>query len=142
MSSQHSHATNPATIDARIEHTSGHTIYPHGLNDLDDDNAPSLMTTMPRPSLSKSSGEANTRVAVEGVGPSPEGVLNSSSHQWPQARGGSTPSDSVAGSAASPRSRMRSPPPGLWWTGSRSMVVPGRSGGGVRAADGCFGGVQ
>lgn len=35
-------ATNPATIEGRIEHTSGYSVYPHGLDDLDDINAPSF----------------------------------------------------------------------------------------------------
>ena len=35
-------ATNPTTIEDRIEHTSGYTIYPHGLNDLNDVNASSF----------------------------------------------------------------------------------------------------
>lgn len=37
-------ATNPATIEGRIEHTSGYSVYPHDLDDLDDINAPSVAT--------------------------------------------------------------------------------------------------
>lgn len=36
------HTANPDIIEDRIEHISGYTIYPHGLTDLDDVNAPSF----------------------------------------------------------------------------------------------------
>lgn len=42
MDEQTERATNPTTIEGRTEHTSGYTLYPHGLNDLADINAPSF----------------------------------------------------------------------------------------------------
>lgn len=42
MNEQTGQATNPATIEGRIEHISGYTIYPQGLTDLFDINAPSF----------------------------------------------------------------------------------------------------
>lgn len=35
-------ATNPETVDDRIEHTSGYNVYPQGLADLSNINAPSF----------------------------------------------------------------------------------------------------
>lgn len=34
--------TDPATIEGHIEHTSGYSLYPHGIDDLTNVNAPSF----------------------------------------------------------------------------------------------------